>query len=163
MVLWLTQSSHQVALHSRSTSRPTIRTLRPPTPSSIPNSTRRSNLAWRRETSHNQRVRQIWRRCCDAHVLPCNLPCCCLLLVVPIDADAYHRCLRRRFTPYKIIHSFDRSQSSMFIANSHTGPSGTVKLAKKEAAAKPAAASTKEKKPAAKVHIFRQTGVNDTR
>ena len=51
----------------------------------------------------------------------------------------------------------------MFIADSHTGPSGTVKLAKKEAAAKPAAASTKEKKPAAKVHIFRQPGVNDAR
>ncbi len=163
MVLWLTQSSHPVALHSRSTSRPTIRTLHPPTPSSIPNSTRRSNLALRRETSHNQRVRKIWRRCCDVHVFSCNLPCCCLLLVVLIAAYAPHRCPRRRFTPYKMIHSFDLSQSRMFIANSHTGPSGTVKLAKKEAAAKLAAASTKEKKPAAKVHTFHKTGVNDTR
>ena len=80
-----------------------------------------------------------------------------------IAADEYHRCFHRRFTPHKIIHLFDRSQSNMFIADSHTGPSGTVKLAKKEAAAKPAAASTKEKKPAAKVHIFRQPGVNDAR
>ena len=39
----------------------------------------------------------------------------------------------------------------MCFTNDHTGPSGTVKLAKKEAVAKPTAASTKEKKPAAKV------------
>lgn len=45
----------------------------------------------------------------------------------------------------------------MLFANSHTGPSGTVKLAKKEPAAKPAASSTKEKKPAAKVHILAHT------
>ena len=43
------------------------------------------------------------------------------------------------------------SQSSMSFSNTHTGPSGTVKLAKKEPAAKPTAAA-KEKKPAAKVH-----------
>lgn len=52
-----------------------------------------------------------------------------------------------------------RSQSRIIVADNHTGPSGTVKLAKKEAAAKPAAASTKEKKPAAKVHLLAQTFV----
>lgn len=46
-----------------------------------------------------------------------------------------------------------RSRCRVFVANCHTGPSGTVKLAKKEAAAKPAAA-TKKEKPAAKVHLF---------
>ena len=49
------------------------------------------------------------------------------------------------------------SRSRMLFANSHTGPSGTVKLAKKEPAAKPAASSTKEKKPAAKVHFLAHT------
>ena len=48
---------------------------------------------------------------------------------------------------------FYHSQSSMFFTNSHTGPSGTVKLAKKEPAAKPTAAS-KDKKPAAKVNYL---------
>ena len=79
-------------------------------------------------------------------------------------ADACHRYLpRRRFTVYKIIRSFYHSQSRIFVANSYTGPSGTVKLAKKEAAAKPAVASTKEKKPAAKVRLFGQTFVNNSR
>lgn len=45
-------------------------------------------------------------------------------------------------------------QSMMFFANGHTGPSGTVKLAKKEPAAKPAAASAKEKKPIGRVHTL---------
>lgn len=62
---------------------------------------------------------------------------------------------RCRFPHYITICSFPIvSHSRMCFTNSNTGPSGTVKLAKKEAAAKPAAASTKEKKPAAKVHLL---------
>ena len=158
MGIWLTQLLPTVALHSRSTSRPTIRTLHPRTPSSIPSSTRRSNQASKRETSHNQRVRQIWYRSCDVCVLACKLPCCGILFVALMAADACHRCLpRRRFIVYKIMRSFYYSQSRVSVANIYTGPSGTVKLAKKEAAAKPAVASTKEKKPAAKVRLFGQT------
>lgn len=142
MGIWLIRLSHTVAHHSRSTSRPTTRILHPQTPSSIPNSTRRSNQASKRETLHNQRVSQIWDRHHDVYVLACGLICCWLLLIAVMPADARHR--------HFLL--FYRSNSRLFFANSYTGPSGTVKLAKKEAAPKPAAASTKEKKPAAKVH-----------
>lgn len=77
-------------------------------------------------------------------------------------ADSRHRRLpQHRFPPCKIFRFFNRSQSRMCFTNDHTGPSGTVKLAKKEAVAKPTAASTKEKKPAAKVHLLAQTFVKN--
>lgn len=69
-------------------------------------------------------------------------------------ADPRHRRRQRRDFPPHIIRVFYHLQARSFFSNSHPGPSGTVKLAKKEPAPKPAAASTKEKKPAAKVHLF---------
>ena len=153
MGFWLIQLSPTVALPSRSTLRPTTRTLRPQMLSSIPSSTRRSNQGLKRETSHNQRVRQSLNGSFDLHVLACKLPCCCLLRVAVMVTDARRRrrLQTRRFLPYKMIRSFYHSRSRFLSADNYTGPSGTVKLAKKEAAAKPAAA--KEKKPAAKVHV----------
>ena len=73
MGIWLIESSHTAGLHSRSILRPTIRTSHPQTLSSTPNSTKRSNQALKRAISHNQRVRQIWQRPYDIHVLACHL------------------------------------------------------------------------------------------
>ena len=150
----LIQLSHTVALHSRSISRPTTRTSLPQTPSLILNSTRRSSQASRKETSHNQRVRHILHTSYNVHVLSCcishlsSLACC---------GDGSHRMSSlpptRHFPPYKMTRYFC-SPSRVFFAHSCIGPSGTVKLAKKVPVAKPAAASTKEKKPAAKVFCW---------
>lgn len=72
-------------------------------------------------------------------------------------ADARRCRLHHRLTLYLILYAFHSAKSLTFFANRHTGPSGTVKLAKKEPAAKPAAASAKEKKPIAKVHTLART------
>ena len=161
MGIWLTQVSHTVVLHSRSTSRPTTRTSQPRTPSSIPSSTRRSNQASRKVTLHNQRVRSIWCRSYDDHMQACNHSCRCACIVVLMTAVARHRrCHRLYFTSHKMIRSFALSFTLLsptiqnVLTKNHTGPSGTVKLAKKEPAPRPAGAS-KEKKPAAKVHRLR--------
>ena len=154
MDIWLTQLSHAVALHSRSISRPTIRTSPRPTPSLTPNSIRPSNQELKRESLHNQRVRQIWHRFCDIYLLARDILCCCLLLVAILAGDTRHRrLLHHRFIAYKSICPFYHSQSSIFFSNTRTGPSGTVKLAKKEPAAKTPSAA-KEKKPAAKVRYL---------
>ena len=85
----------------------------------------------------------------------------CMFVTVVAEDACHRRFPSLYFLPYKMIRSFHHSQPRTLFANSHSGPSGTVKLAKKEAAPK-AAATTKEKKPAAKVHLSAQTFAMDT-